>query len=131
MKFYPYQQEMLRQIAASMGMSYEELTADWEPSMAKVIEINPEDRYKPPRGPDITIWHDPDPDTYTVKLRPRGLDSGILYGENGRPADIGPTRDGPAQWSRVSEALDHFRAVQVNLDKLALGEPIVSRQRRD
>lgn len=99
--------------------------------MGQLIEINPEARYKPPNKGDLTIWHDPDPNIYTVRFPPLGLDSGKLYNEHGRPADIGPTPDGPAPWRSASEALDHFRGVNLNLKKLWLGEPIVSRQRRD
>lgn len=68
-------------------------------------EINP--RPEKPKAPaPVVIWRDESEDAINVSLS--GM---VLLDENGRPAHIGPTREGPARWNRPEDALAHFQRV--------------------
>lgn len=68
-------------------------------------EINPRPE-KPKTPAPVTIWRDVNHNAINVSL------SGIvLLDETGRPAHIGPTRDGPARWDTAEAALAYFQHV--------------------
>ena len=78
----------------------------------KTIEINPQDRPKPRQPVGVSIEHDQRERAYVVRFPRHGrLGSTALFGPDGYPENIGPTREGPSQFGRVEDALAHFQKV--------------------
>lgn len=115
---------------AKMGRDPDEIKFNFDKSKhPKMKEINPQDRWKPDRGDrenEVTVWSS-GPETARnevyVHTGRRGRIGDIrIYGPDGRPENIGPTYEGPGQWTSPQDALRHFKRVQDAFDKLNRGE---------
>lgn len=134
--FRAYQEDLLKQMAETMGMSYEQLTGRWNPGRrygrtyaqdqaqrtANMKEINPRPQAstKPPRGEDVVIEHSDEHMAYWVSLPRAGRmgDRRLYDGETGKPVNIGPTYRGRGEFNTIPEALAHFKRVADAFERL-------------
>jgi hypothetical protein len=140
-----FHDELLRHMADAMGLTYEQLleqrmsgktnfysggrrygrsyAQDQAQRMANMKEINPEARRrdsKPPVSEDVAIEHSEAERAYWVSLPRRGRlgDRRLYDGETGKPLDIGPRHDRPAEFTKISDALAHFKRVADAFERL-------------